>query len=147
MVFLFDLDGTLADIEHRRHLVSGGNADWDLFYELCLRDAPNVPIIDLYRRLQGSSPTAEMWIFSGRSEVVRNKTLFWFREHHILINPENLIMRPVGDYTPDDALKLRWLDEYGLRERIVCVFDDRQKVVDMWRREGLTCLQVAPGNF
>jgi hypothetical protein len=30
---------------------------------------------------------------------------------------------------------------------IVCVFDDRQKVVDMWRDMGLTCMQVAPGNF
>jgi hypothetical protein len=25
--------------------------------------------------------------------------------------------------------------------------DDRQKVVDMWRAEGLTCFQVAPGDF
>jgi hypothetical protein len=25
--------------------------------------------------------------------------------------------------------------------------DDRQRVVDMWRSNGLTCLQVAEGNF
>lgn len=33
------------------------------------------------------------------------------------------------------------------RERIAMVFDDRDKVVAMWRRQGLTCLQVAPGDF
>ena len=27
------------------------------------------------------------------------------------------------------------------------VLEDRQCVVDMWRGEGLTCLQVAPGDF
>ena len=30
---------------------------------------------------------------------------------------------------------------------VLCVYDDRQKVVDMWREEGLVCCQVAPGNF
>ena len=33
------------------------------------------------------------------------------------------------------------------KENIVGVFDDRQKVVDMWRKNGLTCFQVADGNF
>lgn len=31
--------------------------------------------------------------------------------------------------------------------RVTAVFDDRQQVVDMWREIGLTCCQVAPGNF
>ena len=28
-----------------------------------------------------------------------------------------------------------------------CIFDDRKKVVDMWRQEGLTCFEVEEGNF
>jgi hypothetical protein len=50
---------------------------------------------------------------------------------------------------PDDKLKKEWLDKlfpYPHND-IVCVFDDRDKVVDMWRENGLTCMQVAPGNF
>ena len=27
------------------------------------------------------------------------------------------------------------------------VFDDRQRVVDMWRRNGIQCCQVAPGDY
>jgi hypothetical protein len=27
------------------------------------------------------------------------------------------------------------------------ILDDRQQVVDEWRRMGLTCFQVAPGDF
>ena len=51
---------------------------------------------------------------------------------------------------PDDKLKKGWLDDIFPgkdKDRILCVFDDRDKVVKMWRDSGLTCMQVAPGNF
>ena len=38
-------------------------------------------------------------------------------------------------------------DNMDWKDNVECVFDDRQKVVDMWREIGLTCMQVAPGNF
>jgi hypothetical protein len=55
-------------------------------------------------------------------------------------------MRPAGDFTKDEILKESWIKEYDLSE-ILCVFDDRSCVVEMWRRQGLTCFQVAPGEF
>ena len=51
---------------------------------------------------------------------------------------------------PDDKLKQHWLDslfEGDRKNDIVCVFDDRDKVVKMWRENGLDCFQVANGNF
>ena len=33
------------------------------------------------------------------------------------------------------------------RARLVAVFEDRKRVVDMWRENGVTCYQVAPGDF
>ena len=58
-------------------------------------------------------------------------------------------MRTIGDSTPDEILKRQWYEELPQndKERLVCVFDDRQKVVDMWRSIGVTCLQVAAGDF
>ena len=53
-------------------------------------------------------------------------------------------------FMPDDKLKQGWLDDLwpgDAKKNIVCVFDDRQKVVDMWRANDLVCMQVAPGNF
>jgi hypothetical protein len=55
-------------------------------------------------------------------------------------------MRAASDFTPDEELKRQWIEEYKL-EHILCIFDDRKKVVDMWRSLGLTCFQVAPGDF
>jgi hypothetical protein len=51
---------------------------------------------------------------------------------------------------PDDKLKQFWLDDLFPeldKNNILCIFDDRQKVVDMWRKNGLICFQVAPGDF
>ena len=64
-----------------------------------------------------------------------------------------LKMRPTKGqdaFTPDDQLKQMWLDDFADnvgKDNILGVFDDRNKVVDMWRKNGLTCFQVADGNF
>lgn len=58
-------------------------------------------------------------------------------------------MRNINDYTPDEVLKRSWYEELPFfdKERLVTVFDDRNKVVNMWRSLGVSCFQVADGNF
>jgi hypothetical protein len=57
-------------------------------------------------------------------------------------------MRPQGSHTPDDVLKKAWLDELQAEGKsVMCVFDDRDKVVKMWRDNGITCMQVNYGDF
>jgi len=141
-IVIFDLDGTLADIEHRRHLVSDGRHEWDKFYEECVHDKPIVPVIKMTQMCRHFC--YHIVIFSGRSEVVRGKTERWLSKN--FVEYDELRMRPDKDYTPDDQLKEKWLAEID-KEEILCIFDDRQKVVNMWRRNGLTCFQTAEGNF
>lgn len=139
---IVDLDGTLALIDHRRHLVSNGRNDWDEFYRQCVNDLPNVPVIKLVQALRAAGYL--IMILSGRSVEVQNETIEWLIKNKI--SYDFLRMRPPKNYTPDEQLKREWTACIDKR-RILCVIDDRQKVVDMWRSEGLTCLQVAPGNF
>ena len=57
-------------------------------------------------------------------------------------------MRLEGHYINDVALKQAWLRCAGdSRTSPNLVFEDRSRVVAMWRREGLLCCQVAPGDF
>ena len=49
-------------------------------------------------------------------------------------------------YISDEILKEKWLLEIG-KKNIMCVFDDRTKIVNMWRRNGINCFQVAEGDF
>jgi hypothetical protein len=148
-MIIFDLDGTLALIEHRRHHV-GKHKNWPAFYAACVRDQPHTAVITIFIALWQQGHDIQIW--SGRSDIVRSETIVWLAKHTGM-NPseinDRLVMRRDGDYTPDEQLKERWLDELEplQRARIEMVFDDRDKVVAMWRRRGLTCLQVEKGDF
>lgn len=145
-IVIFDLDGTLALIEHRRHLISGENKNWDLFYERCIDDEPNKSIIDLCNMYFNDGKS--IFILSGRMVTVRKQTLEWLDKHGVLF--DSLYMRPKGDFTPDEELKEHWYEIIRARHPntlIKTAVDDRNKVVKMWRAKGLTCLQVAEGNF
>jgi hypothetical protein len=152
-LYIFDLDGTLADCVHRRHFVERerGLQDWKGFYAACDRDYPIKSVIDTMERLRHSG--ADIWFFSGRSDEVRDKTVPWLAHHtsfmtHELEGPM-LTMRAEGDYTPDDVLKRSWFEDMldVDKRRLVAVFDDRDRVVQMWRSLGVTCFQVADGKF
>jgi trehalose-6-phosphatase len=146
-LYIFDLDGTLALIEHRRHMLTDlkNPNRWDEFYKACIYDLPNQPIINIFKSLNG---IADCLIFSGRSDVVLNETVAWLHNQDI-ITYYGLLMRPQLNTIPDQALKSFWYESLSIddKNRLMAIFDDRQKVVDMWRSKGLTCLQVAPGDF
>lgn len=144
-VYIFDLDGTLSNAEHRVHHLEGETKDWDAFYAACGDDAPIVSTIRTMRNLMAAG--CEVWVWTGRRADQVHTTIDWLTAHAKM--PQTLRMRPDGDWTPDTDLKRRWLEELPAeqRERIVAVFEDRKSVVDMWRAQGLTCYQVAPGEF
>ena len=50
-------------------------------------------------------------------------------------------------FMPDEILKKKMLDTFVDIDDVFMTVDDIQKVVDMWRSLGLTCFQVAPGDF
>lgn len=142
---IFDLDGTLADIEHRLHHIARRPKRWDRFFRACVDDRPNLPIIELAQTLNRAG--WEIWIWSGRSDAVRVETETWLARHLGIEAP--LRMRRDGDHQPDVSLKESWLLALsaGDRARLRFIVDDRASVVAMWRRHGITCLQCAPGEF
>jgi len=147
--FIFDLDGTLALIDKRRKISEkeNGKLDWDKFFdpENIKLDEPNPPIIAIAQTLAEAGYMIA--ILSGRSKGTQLTTKSWLNKHKI---PYHILkMRPTSHpwkFMDDRKLKKHWLDDlFADREKLVAVFDDRQKVVDMWREEGLTCCQVDPG--
>lgn len=142
-IVIFDLDGTLALIDHRVHLISGADKDWNAFYQACDKDDPYEAVCAMARALQLNG--YKLWVVSGREDTVRQKTVAWLEAHHVKI--DNMLMRPAGCYDTDTVLKKRWMETVIPMERVLCVFEDRQSVVDMWREHGVPCFQVQPGNF
>ena len=135
--WLVDIDGTLADMGDR------GPFDWDRVGE----DTVHERVADLVRTIQESGD--DIIFLSGRSSECERATLEWLVDHigeWAVDSP--LFMRASGDHRSDDIVKDELFERY-IRDRwhVLGVLDDRDKVVAMWRAKGLTCLQVAPGNF
>lgn len=148
-LYIFDLDGTLALIHHRRHFVENRANRWDEFFAACVDDKPNIPVIETMTSLQNGG-MCEIWIWSGRSDIVRNETMEWLADHtRQYWRHDEVKMRTHGNYTPDDVLKKHWYDTMSNvdKARLVATFDDRDRIVKMWRDLGVTCFQVAPGDF
>lgn len=144
-IVIFDLDGTLADGAHRLHHILKEKKDWKSFFEACDKDEPIHDTVCLLKELSGS-PFFDTWIVSGRSDSVEKKTRSWLHKHRIFF--DKLIMRNADDHTDDHILKISWLHDGTIpKERVLCVFEDRARVVDAWRAEGLTCYHVAKGDF
>jgi hypothetical protein len=91
----------------------------------------------------------KIFIFSGRSGVTLQATVEWLQDNNIPC--DKLMMRPKEKLFMKDAdLKQLWLNDKELIPNIsdvFAVFDDRDQVVEMWRKNNLTCFQVANGNF
>lgn len=145
-IIVFDLDGTLALDEHRVHHLRGQEKNWDAYFAACPGDEPNAPIVQVYDNLIGA-PGARVEIWTGRIDTYLEATLQWIEEH-LIAHPDFLQMRRADDRTNDDELKRAWLSTARANgHEVVLAFEDRKRVVEMWRAEGVICAQVAPGEF
>ena len=170
---IFDIDGTLADIEHRRPFVTGKKKDFDSFNAAMDADTPNAPIVELLHMCLGRWDSQVIFC-TGRMEqfreVTRNFLLDkcevqgylslvaeddrWEYKYRKMVEDDIdvvLMMRPdKRRHDPDSEIKQDMLNEILKivdKKNITFAVDDRQRVVDMWRANGITCLQVAEGNF
>lgn len=166
-IFIFDLDGTLADDRHRSYHLHpvheefcdgnenssyswregvcadcGVKRDWDSYFALAGDDLPRPSVIQVCRDL---ARWHKIYIFSGRSETTADVTRAWLRKYDV--HYDKLRLRGKDDRTQDDVMKLLWAEEMKISQDVIGVFEDRQRVVDAWRAAGYTCFQVAPGNF
>lgn len=142
--YIFDIDGTIADCSHRIHHIMGVPKNWDTFFAGCADDAPIKHIIELARHL--SRAGMDIVYVSGRSDQCRTETTDWLNAHHLPAGP--LYMRKQGDHRDDDIIKLELLEQVrtdGFDP--IMAFEDRARVVKMWRTIGIPCAQVAPGDF
>lgn len=141
---IFDIDGTLADVGHRRHHVTITPKNWAAFYEAMDDDAPNAPVVLLARILDAAD--IKIICSSGRPETYYHRTRAWLARHDVPC--WDLYMRAPGDHRPDHVIKRERLALIrAVHSEPLFAVDDRQQVVDMWRSEGITCFQCAPGDF
>lgn len=142
---MVDIDGTLANLDHRLHFVKDGNKDWGSFF----RQVDNDKVYEDVKRivdLEFEAGTSVV-LCSGRPQDQSGEaTEKWLARNEI--HYTTLKMRPAGNYKRDDITKAM-LYRYEIKPyyNVRYVLDDRQQVVDKWRSIGLSCFQVRPGDF
>lgn len=135
-VVIADLDGTLA--------ILGDRSPYD--GQACACDTLNRPVLEAVYGL-ATQADAEVFIFSGRNGESEPETRAWLEENGVQFN--RLVMRQPGDQRKDAVVKREMYDEHVAGHyECVGVFDDRDQVVDLWRKDlRLPCFQVYYGDF
>lgn len=139
---IFDIDGTLADISQREHHVRHHPKNWDAFFEGMADDKAVASMVRLCNILYDAG--VYIILCSGRNERHRDETVRWMEREGVRYH--ELRLRADGDMRSDVKAKREMLRGIDL-SKVLFVVEDRSRVVEMWRSEGLVCLQCAPGEF
>ncbi len=145
---IVDIDGTLA------HIPEGGRSPFD--YSRVIEDEVDDDVANLvstvYHWRYENTFAPAVLIMSGRDDTCMHDTVYWLKAHGISF--DKLIMRPTeakderGNKLPDYQVKYNLFNEHIRgKYNVNYVLDDRDQVVEMWRKLGLKCFQVAPGDF
>ena len=121
-----DIDGTLAQGLHR--------SPYD--YSKVKDDIVNSNLRTILHQFVYAGDKYHIFIFSGRDDNCKKETLNWLLYNKIPYN--GLVMRSTGDKRSDVIVKKEMYEEYIKgKYNVLTVFDDRPKVIRMWKEEGL----------
>lgn len=145
---IVDIDGTIALRQNRN----------PFDYEKVGEDKVDHRMAHLLKNIINETEY-EVFFVTGREDIgnCRQKTSDWLNDNIYPLQGHNgffpvdnwkLLMRVEGDHRSDEITKKEiyenhiapWYD-------VVCVFDDRNRVVKMWRDLGLLVAQVWDGDF
>lgn len=136
--WVFDLDGTLA--------VANGRGWYDTD---CSKDIPHQPVVQLAAALLMAG--RKVIFVSARKESARASTEQWLLNQLPFpprTQPE-LYLRADSDNRSDSVTKREMFEQFiAPKYNVAMVFDDRDSVVDLWRKElKVPCAQVWYGDF
>ena len=146
---IFDLDGTLVSRTDRLHHIQV--KDYASFHQAeCTTSKPLQGTLLFLKQLKQDG--YKIAVVSGRPDSYQSQTWDWLIKYNLFEDVDRLIMRPVKKMSqPDEVLKKDILHLFFgctlFDKRLHLVVDDRDKVVNMWRSQGLTTVQVGKGDF
>lgn len=129
----FDIDGTLA--------LMGNRSPYD-WHKVDL-DSPNQIVIEQVKFHK--SLGREIIVLSGRDGSCRELTIEWLKFYGVEF--DQFFMRETNDMRKDSIIKKEIYNTHiKPNYNLLCVFDDRLQVVNMWYNEGVFCYNVNQGN-
>ena len=140
-VCIFDIDGTLANCDHRLHYVKNKPKNWDAFYSECMSDHviwPVAEMLELFRK------NYLIYIVTGRPERNRDLTELWLNNNKIYF--DKLIMRGDRDFRKSPDYKSSVCDTIEAEgNKIFLAVEDREDCINMFINRGIYTFNVSNG--
>lgn len=140
---IIDIDGTLADVDHRLHFMKGERKNWPGFFKEMVNDTLNKWCNMIIKKFKKDHIIV---LASGRPDNYKKETLTWLEKNEVAY--DFLFMRPRNDSRDDTIVKQIILDfEIKTRFKVLFAVDDRPSVCRMWRKNDIICLQCQDKEF
>ena len=141
---LCDIDGTIADCEHRRIFVKDEVKNWKGFFGAMAIDLPIKTTLDLLEEYKKKGH--QIILLTARPEDYRKVTEDWL-EKFTNINPLTVIMRRKNDTRPETVVKQEMFETYFKdKYEIETMIDDRPSTIQMWKENNVPVIDVGKGE-
>lgn len=135
---IVDLDGTLADCNHRLHFIEQPKKDWKSFFNHCNQDSVIEPVRELINMLKTKYMII---ILTARPDISKEATVKWLDDNNI--EYDALFMRGKNDYRKSPVVKSDLIEEMKCHDYIpIYAIEDRDDCIDMFNSLGIFTLKV-----
>ena len=138
LAYIFDVDGTLANVDPYLHHVRGSNRDYEAFHEASMDALPNIEVVEMLNN--AFFDQMHVIIVTSRKEKWRGLTSYWLAKNDI--GHHALYMRSDEDDRPDYEVKKDILLKIKNHWNVVHAVDDNPNVIRLWENYGIPTTKI-----
>lgn len=127
---VFDIDGTLADDRHRRHLIDWEQSNPDKRYAAYHQACDIDPLVNENLVNQRAAAGYEIAFATSRPAQYHQLTVDWLRGHFKRLSTIRLLMRAEGDHRHSPQVKLEMAQHLAEEGVVIVFYEDRQDVCE-----------------
>ncbi len=136
-IILCDIDGTIANNDHRQHFLEG-KKDWDGFFSELINDKPIFPIIN--KVIEEHNTGKDIVFLTGRPEKYRSLTTEWLKKYFDF--EIRLLMRKKNDRRNKLIIKKELVEEQFKYNEIKLIIDNDKELINMWKGKKVSVLDA-----
>ena len=136
-IVICDIDGTVANNDHRQHLLKGFKT-WDLFFNALDKDTPILEVIEYVLKLHSNGK--KIVFITGRPERFRKPTLRWLSRYFDF--ELNVFMRGNDDIRHKKLVKKDIFTENFNSEQIYIAIENDFELIGLWKSLGLQVKEI-----
>jgi hypothetical protein len=138
---IYDVDGTLANVDPYLHYVRGSTRDYDAFHRASIDALPNIDVLEMLNNSVNDGHS--ILVVTSRKEKYRGLTSMWLAKNKI--RSHGLFMRADDDGRPDYEAKKDMLDKINILWDVTHAVDDNPNVIRLWEDHGIPTTKI--GNW